>query len=361
MSRTLEQILGYVPLTGLIRGITTGIPNVMPPQFWNLKQQVVGNVAMYMRVKGNRTLPPAVRYGSPSRQLNTRPIDQVPVKLIHTYDHITLDPLVLQRLRAYTDYQMQDMGRQEVDRQEAEFRAYFDNFRIATLNSALSNGAIYFDANGNLLPTSSGATETVSFQLNANNTGHLNGIVTASWALANTDITAQLRNLKIRAAYLTGYPLKYAFYGANIPTYFAQNNYVADYLSRSPTWGTKWLETAEIPDGLFGYVWVPVYQAFYQDAGGTNQPTFGSDTVVFTPEITADWYEWLEGSFEVPTSLGTFTSAQAAMTGGLRREFGMFSYGRVIDDPPTIRLMGGDTFLPTIKNPDVVFVATVNP
>ena len=84
---------------------------------------------------------------------------------------------------------------------------------------------------------------------------------------------------------MTGYPLKYAFYGLNVPSYMTQNNYVIDYLARNPKFAQKFLEQAEIPDGLFGFTWVPVYTAFYEDASNTNQTFFSSDAVIFTPEI----------------------------------------------------------------------------
>ncbi len=38
----------------------------------------------------------------------------------------------------------------------------------------------------------------------------------------------------------------------------------------------------------------------------------------------------------------------------------MFAYGMASADPPTAKIVYGDTFLPVLKVPSAVFVATVN-
>jgi hypothetical protein len=38
---------------------------------------------------------------------------------------------------------------------------------------------------------------------------------------------------------------------------------------------------------------------------------------------------------------------------------GMFAYGMASADPPTAKIIYGDTFLPVLKIPSAIFVATV--
>ena len=357
-TKTIQQILGYVTLTGVIQGIKTGIPDNLPDPFAKLTKTCIGDSGRYTRVVGTRQVARRSEYGAPAVQRALKDVEAVDVKLSHVFEMIKLHPLILQQLRAYDNYNVQNLGVEEVDRQQAEFKVYFDNNRLAMTYSMLANGNIWWDASGNLLPTSSGAKVTASFQMSANNQNQLNGVIASSWKLANTDIPSQLRNLRVSAAKLTGYPLKYAFYGLNVPSYLTQNNYVLDYLSRNPNFAQKFLEQAEIPDGLFGFTWVPVYTSFFQDAAGVNQSIFGADEVVFTPEINRDVYELLEGTMMVPSSFNATTDMSAAL-GTLRQVVGMFSYAVPTHNPPSAEMYMGDTVLPVWKVPDAMFQATV--
>lgn len=358
MAKSLQQILGYVTLTGTIQATTRGIPNPFPEAFMTKTQDVVGNKGKYTRFTGQRKTARLNKYGGPAYRRNLMPVGEVDVKLFHLYEKITLDPLLMKALRSYDSYE-QDRGIQEVGRHVAEFGALFQNANIATTAQVLNSGILYWDADGNLLPSSSGSAESHSFNMSANNQNQLNGIITASWALPTTDIPLQLRNLKKRAAQLTGYPLKYAFYGENIPTYLTQNDYVIDYLSRNPSVNVEFLQAAELGE-LFGLTWVPVYTSFFEDSADTNQAIWGADEITFTPEVSADWWEVLEGSYEVPKTIDIVTSAESAMS-SMDTVYGMFSYGKAEHDPPGVSVFMGDTRLPVLKVPDAIYQADVTP
>jgi len=355
----LQQILGYLPLTGVIQATMSGVPNPLPPAFMKGTQQVIGDAGRYTRFTGERRVASLVRYGASARSTNQRDVGIVDVKLLHSYEKQPVSPVALQSIRNFDDWNQQRRGIQELSRQIKEFGKKMANLRIATTQLVLANGILYFDGYGNLLPSSAGAVDTLTFNMNANNQTHLNGIITAIWSLPNTNIPLQLVNLEIRAAQLTGYPLKEALYGQNIPTYFTNNDFVIDYLARQPNMSVDWLKNAgQIPAGLFGYRWTPVYTGFWEDANGTNQAIWNADRVTFTPEVNDDWWEVLEGSFPVPTSVDIVGDALAAMQ-NTKDVYGPFAYGQVTHDPPGICTWMGDTFLPVIKNPDTLYQATV--
>jgi hypothetical protein len=357
---TLEQVLGYVYLTGLIKNITTGIPDVLPAPFKTIVKKTLGIQGRYTRVQGTRATARLVQYGSPGVRRATKGIDSQDVKLLSSKETFFLNYLALQTLRNYTNYDLQARGLEEIERQQMEFRALFDNLRLAATYSMLANGKIWWDKDGNLLPSSSGAQETTDFLMNANNQTQLNGIISSSWKNFNTDIPGQLRALKQRAALLTGYPLKYAFYGINVPSYMTANNYVLDYLARSPVMRERYVDSAELPDGLFDFTWVPVYTAFYQDANGTNQTFFGGDTVVFTPEIDQSWYEMMEGTDGVPSTFAPAATMQAALA-TIKEVQGMYSYGVATANPVGAEMLTGDNFSPILKVPDAIYEANVAP
>lgn len=361
MAKTLEQILGYVPLCGVVQAVKTGIPDVLPSEFFTTRKDVMGDSGRYTRVTGTRQTAKRVEYGAPAIKRELSAIGSYDVKLAHAFQHIDLDVKTYQSLRSYDSPEVQNLGQQEVDRQAAEFRALFDNLEKAAVYSMLSNGAIYFDSNGNLLPSSSGASLTIDYGVSANHQNQLNGIIGASWATATTDIPSDVRAIQKQSVLDTGYTIENAFYGINIPSYFAGNtSYVQPFLSRSPQMREMFLDTGEIPSGLFGVKnWIPVHTAFFNDNDGTNQSFFGDDKIVFTPAVNSTWYELLYGTYPVPKTFGPVGSLQGAMN-SFELVRGMFGYATPIDNPMTARLYFGHTFLPVMKM-DCIFIADVTP
>src|SRR6185312_2901586 len=192
-NKTIQQILGYVSLTGVIQKTKTGIPDNLPAPFQSITKKVLGDAGRYAQVVGTRQAARLAMYGAPAVQRRLKDIENVDVKLMHSYESIKMDPLLLQALRNYDNYDVQQMGIEEVDRQQSEFRRYFDNLRLSAQYSLLANGSIWFDGSGNLLTSSSGAKVTISFQVPAGNQNQLNAlgagnIISTSWATANTDI-----------------------------------------------------------------------------------------------------------------------------------------------------------------------------
>ncbi len=363
MAKTLEQILGLVPLTGLIKAITTGIPQPLPNKFFTTTKKTEGDSGRYTQVTGGRQTARLVMYGAPAVRRNLRDVASKDVKLMHTFEEQALSPLTLQRLRNYEDYNIQNMGIEEVARQGLEFRTLFDNLRIAAVQQTLANGVIYYDGNGNLLPTSSGAVVTVSFGMLAANQNQLNvfgtgNIINFSWKLTNTDIPGQIRQLKKAALKLTGYPLKHVMYGANVPSYITQNDYCLDYLARNPRMNADFVGSGEIPAGFLDLDWHAVYEGFYNDSNDVSQSIWSDDACVFTPEVGADWWEIMEGSYLAPTSINPMTNAEAAL-GTLRKVYGMGGYGMVTHNPVGVTDFYFDTFLPILKVPNAIFQGVV--
>lgn len=352
----LEQILGYVPLLEAIETVKKGIPDPLPPGFSSTTGRVLGNTARYVVCTGTRQTARLSQYGAPAVKRAQRNIGSQDVVLMHSFEEITFNPIVLQQLRNYENYDVQQMGKEEVARQIGNFTELFVNLRRAATMLMLHNGSLWFDGNGNLLPTSSGAVETLTANRSANNEAQLNGLITAPWNLNSTDIPKDLRSLKLRSAEDTGFQLKYALYGKNIPSYMTQNDYVIDYLSRNNTWNNKWNESAEIPDGLFGFTWVPMYTSFFDDSTETHQTIWNDDTVVFCPEVDKRWWEVIEGSYPVPTTINVQTDAEAALN-SLKEVYGMFGYSTVQTNPVSIATFMGDTFFPALKNPTVTYKA----
>ncbi len=363
---SLQDVLGGPNLCGVIQGTTTGIANAFPPAFYQVDKTVDRDTGQYTRVHGTRTVARMAAYGSPSQQRNLRGVESVPVKLIHTVESILLPVADYMNLLSTDDGSAQNRGIQEVTRQVRAFRTNFDNLRVAALTQMLFQGNIYADGHGNLLPNAIGAKTVASFNVPAGNTGQLDPLGTGtplldlSWDNAAADVDRQLLTLRQTASRLSGYPLRYAFYGKNVPTYLTNNAKLTNYFVRSGGDDASYLSTAEIPSPLLGFTWQPAHDAFFEDANGVLQPLVGDDQVAFTPDPTPDWIGWLEGTYPVPTTVGGVTAdAAQSLRANVTTAAGLFAYGVLSTDPVTVKMVAGDTFLPVLKVPKAIFIATV--
>lgn len=371
MAKTLQDILGWVALTRAVNAVKDGIPNPFPPYLFTVKSEdkVVGDSVKFNKTYGQKKSARIVRYGAPPRLRQMQQEDLVEVKFLHLGEEQVIPPLVMQQLRDYENYDNQMKGMRVVAHNVKTLGTLFGNARIVAVATTLGRGNIYIDSDGNLLPSSSGASETYSQQINSNNIGTVldndsTGIFGAtgggSWANASTDIPLQLRRLAEYASMTHGYVPRIALYGKNIPSYMTQNDYVLDYLARNPSMQTEWLKDNTIPDGLFGFTWVPVWLASYTKDNGDKTSLWPADTVTFLPgeEDLAEWWSMFEGSYLVPRSINITTDAAAGIA-QMEQVFGAFGYGAVAHKPPSVSTVMGDTFFPAVKNTEAVYIADV--
>lgn len=376
---SIEEILGARNLIGMIQSVVGGVPaDIMPPEFYKASRTCEGNRGTYFKVRGTRQTARIVQYGGASKARELPGVSEEPVTLLHTFEHIIHQPSLLQNLLAEDQRDpsaevKQKLGLQTVSRQIATFGDLFKNLRVSAIYSALAKGAIYWDANGNLLATSAGAFTTVDYSVPSGNKDQLNvfgagNIIGTSWDDPTADINVQCRNIIKAGRKLTGYVPTHAFYGANVPGYIASNNTVKQILTGSARYAEA-TATTEIPDGTFGIKkWIPIAEAFFakgadgialgDDETSSYADWFSDDQVVFTPDASPDWWEVLEGTYPVPRAF-TITKDTMQQIQSLQQIAGPFSYAVIQDDPVTIKQLAGDTFLPIIKVPGAIFNATV--
>jgi len=363
--KPIESLLHVDNFLRTIEKVKAGIPDdILPKRMFKATDKCVGNTGFYYKVVGTRQTAQQVAYGAPSKSMVGKGVSKQPITLLHSFENFGHDPNLLALLKSTTG-STQRRGIEIIGRKIAEFTQRFINLRRAAWYSALILGHIYFDGDGNLLPSSVGAVLDIDFSIPAGNQNKLNwdgngAIIGASWATAGTDIVGDLRELKLASIALTGYRLKYAFYGSNVPGYFAANTALKEYLSRSTSANAALLKS-EVPDGLMGLTWVDAQHAFYEDQNSVNRFFMpGGDAVIFTPDPNdIGWWGLVEGSYNIPSDLGKlYTDALQGLM-ALREVFGMFGYAKVSHDPVGIAQYGGDTFLPVIAVPSSIFIANV--
>jgi hypothetical protein len=359
MANGLHRFLGQTYLMGLVEDVKTGIPKVLPDKFWTLKTSTKGDAGEYTRYSGTRQTLPRVEYGAPPVRVKLEAIGTFQVKLLHFNAEMQMKPADYQSLRKYDSREFMNRGKEEVDRQAALFFQKRDNTKVAAVHSMLSQGTISFNSAGDLLPTTSGAALTVDYGIGANNRNQLNSVLSASWATDTTNIPKDIEALQIRSLQQTGREITTAVYGASLPGYLAKNTYTKTWLERNPTMNAQWLNGSNvIPNGLFGLNWIPGGRTFYADQDGTTQTWFGADQVTFIPDLDSEVYEYVEGTYDVPTSTNVFENISSVWASFAER-LGDFMYALPVMKPLTAELIAGSTFLPVWKIPDAMYIADV--
>ena len=361
---TLEQILYYRNLTGVIQTVKSGIPSILPEAFHKPGRSLSGNRGEYFRITGTRQVARQVMYGAPAKRRELRDIDNVPFTMIHSFEGQQWPMALMVALTKMDSLERDEKGREQAEYQTREFKRLFSNLRIATALYALFQGKICFDTGGNLTTTTNATAGgvTVDYQIPANNTGSLNSTLTCGWNNATAPIMTDLLKLQTTAAKATGYELTHAFYDDTVPGYIGRNTEAQNFLKLNPAMNQHYLTTGAIPNGFGGIAqWIPAGKAFFNDKNGTNQKIISTDGVVFTPDPSEEWWEIFQGSYLVPNSVLPVLGGDSSLIKANSTEvFGMFGYGMLTLNPFMVEQVAGDTFFPAVKVPASLYQAVVN-
>lgn len=360
----LRDMMSYLSLCGMIQTNVPTLPRRLPEKFYKTTGiKVEGDACRYTRFTSARQPMKITQYYAPSVARDLRPLGQFDVKLFHGHENITFDAVTLEAMRNFTDYNLQEKGKEFVMKQMNECKYYIENAEDLTALFVLCKGKLWRDSAGNMLPSSSGATYTHDFGVNqTTNVGTIAAItgVPGSWMSPATQIPLQLETLRIKAQQAHGYIPEIVLYGKNVPTMLAQNDFVQPFLSRDGTRRESWLK-GKFPEpayNLFGYEWYPISDAGFNDAAtGTYQLPIDDNAIVFCPQPDDSWWDKAEGSYAVPTNINIMSDLESSL-GAWEKVYGRFAYSKLMDDP--VRMIGhyGNTWTYIMKNPDVVWQLT---
>ncbi len=358
MGASILDVLSYVSMTEALQERKPGIPNpwlsANPGFFKRRGQPVVGNVARSTVYYGSRRLARNTRFGAGARRRLQSKGGIQDVVLLHTREEDVFDPYILMQLRSPDSYTRQ-RGEQELARQIDDAKTELMNLRIGALTSFMTFGAAYFDGDGILLGSSSGAVDTVGWQVPSGNLSTIGGTVTG-WNTSSTNIAGQILGLLALARQSTGFELEDTYYGINVPGMLVNNTSLQNFLWRHESMNAEYLLSGQVPKKMLQLNWNPVIGVQYEKNDGTAV-TFSNDNIVaFTPKLDS-WYDMMEGTYPVPKRVGIETDPNR-MLDNLEEVAGMFAYGILTADPG-IKVSYGDTFLPWAKNGRAIYIATV--
>ncbi len=369
MALSIEEILGFVPLTKAIETVKAGVPKLLPPAFYTRKPEfrVLGDKTRRIETAGTRKNARIVPYGAPGRQVDHLPLSGRDVRLIHTEEKLMFSHELFMQLREYENYTVMQKVSEEARRQVTAMATRQDNLLTSAVHVMLATGKLYFDADCSLLATSSGADLTIDYGVPANNLNQANGAIDASWALATTNIPGQLKTIRQRARQTTGFPLKYALYGKNVMSHMLRNDFVKNHIVSlgGADRAKSFLDTGELPSKLFDFEWVPMNETFFDTEAGNVTEIWGDDTLVLTPDPNdVNVYGIYEGSTPVPTKFD-LSGDLMGQWANWDHKSGAYGYG--FPQGPwngqPLGLFGvyGDTFLPSLHNPSAYYILDVTP
>jgi len=342
MAKSLVDILGWESRTAGVQDPAGGVPDApLPGGLFTLTTPVQGNVSSYLKSTGVRQTGTIKGYESPSTPAPKVGTVQQPVTLIHGAMHHTHGAILLRQLKDEND-RVQKMAEAELNTQTVALRQRYVNLRKAAVYSMLGLGHIYF-ADQELLGSSAGATVDVDFAPVSSNAD------LGAWDTAGTDIGAQIEAVKIAYAQDTGLQIRHCIYGANILGYLSTNTILSNLINGNPAFSQA-LGMNQAPAGFLGMQWWPASQQWFETStAGTFASFFGDDTITMIPEPSPAWYELQEGTYPVPTSLGGVSNDASGSLGDFAEVSGMFAYATISDDPPGVKQIVGDCFLPIAK------------
>ncbi|MBA4192222.1 MAG: hypothetical protein C0467_29995, partial [Planctomycetaceae bacterium] len=186
---SINSVLSYAPMTEAVQTVKGGLPRVLPDAFWSLTENVPGTKARVIEFSGQRQVARVSPAGSPPRPRGKLTLNDKAIILLSSTEEMEFDEElanIFQQWEAYTP--QQDWAAKQVDYQAEGFRQLFENLETASVLLNVATAVNYFDADGSLLPTSSGATLTVDQGVPAANKGQLGGLLDFSFADHTKDI-----------------------------------------------------------------------------------------------------------------------------------------------------------------------------
>ncbi len=355
-----------------------GLPKPLPAPFYSISPtEVVGVNVQWEATFGDRQVAQATDPMSPSRRIESQANQRPQAVAVASRTNFVLDTDLLTFMQSNIPF-LQNRAKQIFMKKAADFKQRTQNLITSMPHAALGYGAIFLDGNGNLLPNSTGAVQTVNFNLtygaNAanvaggvpltktsnwpNTTGAAN--IVGDWSNTSTDITASLRALDESFTFTSNYQAVHILYGKSIPSYLFDNTSVQTLLTRQPQVNREFWDANQVPQGFAGYQWHPFYKAYYVDQNGVIQRFVQDNQIIIMPEVNPMWYEYFECSLPCPVGIpnAQMSWEDVSAWAPARKGYGSYCHGHL--DPVSLTCIQQWAGLATPKSPIAVWSATVS-
>lgn len=296
--------------------------------------------------------------GSEARVLSFGDAKERIFTMFYSFNSINFPEEVMKALREPDSYQLQNMGRTEINRIMLKFRNRQKRFRELVIAKCLTQGKVYMNAAGVVLESSSGAVTTSDFQLPAGNLGNLGGLMTSLFSTATTDIPSILESIDDQATSNSVPPPTDVWVNKVNLQYLRNNNAFKFWAQYNQVSNQQILNGGIIPD-LWGKTWHFIGTKYTASDGTVKPyiPTTGQGSLVLTPPPGEPWCKTSKGLNLFPGDLNPANDIDAIL-GNIQKSYGEFAYAKLEHNPVRVRAFMGEKFGFNFNEPGAVWAAT---
>lgn len=338
--------------------------------FYNKPSDYDGDEVEFVVYDDTRQAAPINPKGAPARQLDLQGATKKKFVPVHAYNEVVIPQASVDYLRMTERPEIQDRGLEEIKRQMELFARQHRATRSITLAKALSGGLIYFDVNGQVLESSSGAATTIDLGVGATHKSQLahvsNGssdIIGTAWDNASASILTDLEQIREAAEYDKAPTPRHVWLHTCGKPWILTNTEIKAFVQYQNPQAMQHLnvfsgggDTLVIGDWTFHF-----YNGTYVGAdGSTVRPLIPKTGAIITPDVNdGTWFRHYETSETVPLMEGIVSSYDqlASMTD---KRFGDYAYLKLVDNPVKTVLRMGMNFFYGFADPNAVWFPTVD-
>lgn len=358
MDGSIRQILDPRVLTASYAQMPGTVPTPLS-DFWFVNpEDIDGDTFRSMYDPADVTPAPGNLVGSEARVITMGNAREKVFNMFFTFNKTSFGEETLNALREPDAYTLQNKGRTEVTRVMNKFVNRQRRFKELVLAKILTQGAVYMNAAGVILESSSGAESSATFEVDATHQGNLDGLLTGLFNVAGTDIPSILESIDDAAA-TANVPPPTDVWINKLNLQSLRNNNAFKLWAKYNNVATDQVLKGSMIEGLWGRNWHFIGTK-YQGADGSMKPYIpltGQGSLVLTPPPGEAWVKTSQGSSLVPKNLNVGQNVDEILN-NFDVVYGPFAYAKLLDDP--VRLLGyiGDKFGFNFNEPNAIWQAT---
>lgn len=305
--------------------------------------------------------------GNPARMLQPTGKGKRRLTMLNMFNAMQLSMDSMQMLRKPDQWVLQSKGREEIEQQFEDFSTRQRITKQVYLAKSLQSTNIYFDANGDILESSSGAAITVPTGIA---TSHLDGISKTTFGTGSGDVFAvswsdpaakildDLDEMNEIGERLGIEPLRHVWMARQNKVYIRNNDQILDMYATAG--GNQSRLDNDLKGDMFevnNYVF-HFYGGTYTNTSGNAELFIDDGRVIITPDPGVNnWYVQGEGMQYVCNTLQPAQTLEQLLA-SFDEKYGDFAYLMPSTNPPSLTLYMGTNWLWGLRNPDSVFAPT---
>jgi len=320
-----------------------------------------------IRTPSTRKPAPINFPGSPAKTMDTVGLDRVYFSPVHVFNEISIPEAALDNLRQENSQEMQERGAEELTRQMRIFSQRHRLTRVTFLSKALTDGVVYYNNNGEILESSSGAAVTCDLGVGATHKAQLahasNGgsdIIGTRWDQAGALILTDMEQIEQAAEWDQTAPPRHVWLNSLAKAWFRTNTEIKSFITTNLSaraeefLGNFRDDTLQLGRYTFHFT-----NATYEATDGSVKPIIPLNRAVITPDVTeGDWFARFECNSVIPTSTG-IVNGVGGYTSNTRKVAGEYAYASLVHNPIKLSMFLGMRFLYAFRDPQAVWMPTV--